>query len=82
MSLLNRSCRRVTLCAGALSLCFSLSAGADEIQDINKLFNQKEYAPALELVNTYLANKPKDAKERHEHHENIFRLIARLAVKF
>ena len=64
MNLLNRFCQRATLCAGALWLCFSLSAGADEIQDINKLFKQKEYAPALERVNTYLAGKPKDAQAR------------------
>ncbi len=64
MAPINRFCRRATLCAGALSLCFSLSAGADEIQDINKLFKQKEYAPALERVNTYLADKPKDAQAR------------------
>ena len=64
MNLINRFFRRATLCAGALSLCFSLSAGADEIQDINKLFKQKEYAPALERVNTYLADKPKDARAR------------------
>ncbi len=64
MSLPNRFFRRATLCAGALSLCFSLSAGADEIQDINKLFKQKEYAPALERINTYLADQPKDARAR------------------
>ncbi len=64
MNLLNRFCRRATLCAGALSLCFSLSAGADEIQNINKLFKQKEYAPALERINTYLADQPKDARAR------------------
>ena len=64
MNQLNRFCQLATTCAGALLLCFSLSAGADEIQDINKLFKQKEYAPALERVNTYLASKPKDAQAR------------------
>jgi len=64
MNILNRFCQRATLCGGALLLCFSLTAGADEIQDINKLFKQGQNAQALERVNTYLAAKPKDAQGR------------------
>lgn len=45
-------------------LCFSLTANADEMQDINKLFKQGKQAQALERVNTYLASKPKDAQAR------------------
>jgi len=64
MDILNRFCQRATLCGGALLLCFSLTAGADEIQDINKLFKQGQNAQALERVNTFLAAKPKDAQGR------------------
>jgi len=64
MDILNRFCRRATLCGGALLLCFSLGASADEIQDINKLFKQGQQAKALERVDAYLATKPKDAQAR------------------
>jgi tetratricopeptide (TPR) repeat protein len=56
--------QRAALCGGALLLCFSLAAGADEIQDINKLFKQGKTEPALERVNVYLSGKPKDAQAR------------------
>ncbi len=64
MNILNRYCQPTALCTGALLLCFSLSAGADEIQDINKLFKQGHHTQALERVNTYLTGKPKDAQAR------------------
>lgn len=64
MDIFNRFCQRASLCGGALLLCFSLTAGADEIQDINKLFKQGQNAQALERVNTYLTAKPKDAQGR------------------
>ena len=60
MNMLNR----FTLCGCALLLCFSLSAAADELQDINKLFKQGEQEQALARVNTYLSSKPKDAQAR------------------
>ena len=47
-----------------LLLCFSLTAGADEIQDINKLFKQNQLAQALKRIDTYLTNKPNDAQAR------------------
>lgn len=37
---------------------------ADEVQDANKLFKQKQYGPALEKVNGALTTKPKDAAAR------------------
>ncbi|MES1983268.1 MAG: tetratricopeptide repeat protein [Pseudomonadota bacterium] len=64
MDKLNRFCRRATLCGSALLLCFSLSASADEIQDISKLLKQGQQAKALERVDAYLASKPKDAQAR------------------
>ena len=45
-------------------LAFSLSSHADEIQDANKLFKQGQLTQALDKVNGYLANKPKDAQAR------------------
>ncbi len=50
--------------AGALLLCTSLAARADDIQDANKLFKQKEYDQALAKVEGVLATKPKDAQAR------------------
>lgn len=64
MDMLNRFSRRAALCGGLLLLSFSLAAGADEIQDINKLFKQGQQDQALGRVNTYLAAKPKDAQAR------------------
>lgn len=49
---------------GAILLCLSLAAGADEFQDANALFKQGQHAKALEKVNAILANKPKDAQAR------------------
>jgi Flp pilus assembly protein TadD len=49
---------------GALLLCFSFAAFADEVQDANKLFKQGQYAPALDKVNSFLVGKPKDAQAR------------------
>ncbi|BBJ23736.1 tetratricopeptide repeat protein [Candidatus Nitrotoga sp. AM1P] len=60
----NRFGLHAVLFGGALLLCFSLTSGADEIQDINKLFKQNQHAQALKRVDTYLANKPKDAQAR------------------
>ncbi len=64
MYLLNRFCQHAALYGSALLLCFSLTAHADEVQDINKLFKQGQHEQALERINTYLAGKPKDAQAR------------------
>ena len=55
---------RLLLCGAMLSLCFSSSIGANEIQDINKLFKQNQHTQALKRVDAYLASKPKDAQAR------------------
>lgn len=60
----NRFCQRVALCGGALLLSFTLSVHADEIQDANQLFKQKQYDQALQKVDSFLATKPKDAQAR------------------
>ena len=64
MDMLNRFSQRATLYGCAMLLCFSFAAGADEIQDINKLFKQGKQEQALGRVNAYLASKPKDAQAR------------------
>jgi tetratricopeptide (TPR) repeat protein len=43
---------------------FGLRAAADDLQDANALFKQGDQAQALDKVNSYLANHPKDAKAR------------------
>lgn len=52
------------LLTGALLLVASLGAHADDIQDANKLFKQGQHAQAMAKVNSFLANKPKDAQAR------------------
>src|SRR5260221_14048779 len=48
-----------------LTLTFSASpARADELQDIDRLLKQGHHAQALERVNQYLVQKPRDAKGR------------------
>ena len=64
MNMLNRFSQLATMCGCALLLCFSLAAGAEELQDISKLLKQGKPDQALVRVNTYLANKPKDAQAR------------------
>lgn len=53
-----------TLIFGVLLLSLSFAAHSDDIQDANKLFKQGQYPQALNKVNGYLANKPKDAQAR------------------
>lgn len=52
------------LLTGALLLCASQAAHADDIEDANRLFKQGQHSQALDKVNGYLANKPKDAQAR------------------
>lgn len=64
MNILNRFNRHAVLLSGALLLCASLGAHADDIEDANKLFKQGQRSQALDKVNDYLASKPKDAQAR------------------
>ncbi len=59
-----RHCRRALLSFGALLLCFSVAARADDVQDAEKLYKQKQYDQALQKVETVLAAKPKDIQAR------------------
>lgn len=45
-------------------LALPMPAGADSLQDINRLLKQGQQAQALEQVDNYLADKPKDAQGR------------------
>jgi len=47
-----------------LVFCFSQTAYADDLQDANRLFEEDRYSQAMNKVNDYLANKPKDAQAR------------------
>jgi tetratricopeptide (TPR) repeat protein len=52
------------LLSGALMLGASLNVHANEIEEANLLFKQGHQNQALEKVNAYLANQPKDAQAR------------------
>ena len=64
MHLLNRFCQSALLFGGTLLFCLTLSARADELQDINKLFKQGQHEQALQGVNAYLDGKPGDVQAR------------------
>jgi len=40
------------------------AAQADDLQEVNRLFKQRQYDRALERVDAYLATRPKDARAR------------------
>lgn len=52
------------LLSGALMLCASMVVHANDIEEANLLFKQGHQNQALEKVNAYLANQPKDAQAR------------------
>jgi len=56
--------RHQALLLGVLLLSASLNVCADDIQDANKLFKQGQQVQALDKVNSYLVEKPKDAQAR------------------
>jgi len=64
MSILNHYNRHAKLLACTLLLCASLVAHADDVKDANMLFKQGQNNQALDKLNGYLANKPKDAQAR------------------
>lgn len=47
-----------------LILCASQIAYAGDIEDANRLFKQGQHSQALDKLNSYLANEPKDAQGR------------------
>ncbi|MFZ2302659.1 MAG: tetratricopeptide repeat protein [Gallionella sp.] len=64
MNMNNCFCRYTAVFAGALLLIASPAVHADDIQDANKLFRQKQYGQAMDKVNGVLSGKPKDAPAR------------------
>jgi len=63
--MISRTLRACSLALGlAAFLAAALPARADTLQDINKLLRQGQQAQALEQVDKYLADKPKDAQGR------------------
>jgi tetratricopeptide (TPR) repeat protein len=64
MNMPNRFRLVFMLLSVALMLCAGLNARANEIEDANLLFKQGHQNQALEKVNAYLANQPKDAQAR------------------
>ena len=63
MNFMARSFRRLAVPLFALVIS-ALPVRADELQDIDRLLKQGQHAQALERVNQYLSQKPKDAKGR------------------
>jgi tetratricopeptide (TPR) repeat protein len=63
---MTRSVRLAARCAALLFLlaCTVATSRADEIEDINRLVKQGQHAQALERVNRYLAQKPRDPQGR------------------
>jgi tetratricopeptide (TPR) repeat protein len=55
---------RHAVLACTLLLCASLAAHADDIEVADSLFKQGQRSQAMEKVNSYLANNPKDARAR------------------
>jgi len=64
MNMLNRLYHYVLLLTGVFLLCVSLGAHADDMEEASKLFKQGHHDQALNKVNAYLINKPKDAQAR------------------
>jgi len=63
MNFMARSFRRLAVPLFALVIS-ALPVRADELQDIDRLLKQGQHAQALDRVNQYLSQKPKDAKGR------------------
>src|SRR5437870_13393067 len=63
MNFMARSFRRLAVPLFALVIS-ALPVRAVELQDIDRLLKQGQHARALERVNQYLSQKPKDAKGR------------------
>jgi Flp pilus assembly protein TadD len=64
MNMVNRFYRHAATFVGALLLTASFAVYAEDVQDANKLFKQKQYSQALDKVNGVLTGKPKDAQAR------------------
>ena len=63
MNLFNRYNRHAILFIGIL-FGANMAAHADDYEEANRLFKQGQHSPALDKVNDYLDDKPKDAQAR------------------
>src|SRR5712691_8921180 len=63
MNFMARTSTRLAVPLFALVIS-ALPVRADELQDIDRLLKQSQHAQALERVNQYLSQRPKDAKGR------------------
>src|SRR3979411_515369 len=63
MNFMARTSTRLAVPLFALFIS-ALPVRADELQDIDRLLKQSQHAQALERVNQYLSQRPKDAKGR------------------
>jgi tetratricopeptide (TPR) repeat protein len=64
MNILNRFPFFAAMLIGTLLLSVNLTLHADELQDATQLFKQGQHAPALNKINNFLVNKPRDAQGR------------------
>lgn len=64
MNIAHRLHHQAALFIGALLLSTSLNVRADDLADANKLFRQGQQSQAMDKINSYLADKPKDAQGR------------------
>lgn len=64
MNILDRFTRVVALLTGALLLSASLAVHADDLAEASKLFKQGQPSQAMDKVNDYLIDNPKDAQAR------------------
>lgn len=64
MNTFNHHLRLAAVLSGALLLCAGPAAHADDLEDATSLFKQGQRGQALDKVNGYLANQPKDAQAR------------------
>lgn len=60
MTLLNQYRQFALILSGIVLLGFSMGARADDVQDAERLYKQKQYDQALQKVDAVLAGKPKD----------------------
>jgi len=54
----------IAYCLVVLLLCVGQAALAEDIEDANRLFKQGQHSQAIDIVNGFLAKKPKDAQAR------------------
>lgn len=64
MSASNILQKQIRLLSGVLLLSICFAAGADNLEEANKLFKQAQYSQALDKLNEALSKNPKDAQTR------------------